>query len=101
MALHVICLHISRHLAQISFDIRQYACTQFVQSDKKSDFASDAQSLCGIALSVPRYYKAEMFNKQTIYLLVSLCFSMQSTSDIWITPETDALEIQTNTSHLP
>ncbi len=48
-ALHVICLHIFRHIAQISFDIRQYVCAQFVQSDKKSDFASDAQSLCGIA----------------------------------------------------
>ena len=28
----------------------EYGCTQFVQSDKKSDFASAAQSLCGIAL---------------------------------------------------
>jgi len=30
-------------------DIRQYACGIFMQSDKKSDYASDAQSLCGIA----------------------------------------------------
>ena len=30
--------------------VRQYACIDFVQSNEKSDFASDAQSLCGIAL---------------------------------------------------
>jgi hypothetical protein len=33
--LHVICLHISRHLAQKSFDRRQPACMIFAQSDKK------------------------------------------------------------------
>jgi hypothetical protein len=48
--LHVICLHIFRHLAQKSLDRRQPACTIFAQSDKKSDGASDAQSLCGVAL---------------------------------------------------
>jgi hypothetical protein len=48
--LHVICLHIFRHLAQKSLDRRQPACTIFAQSDKKSDGASDAQSLCDIAL---------------------------------------------------
>jgi hypothetical protein len=47
--LHVICLHIFRHLAQKSLDRRQPACTIFAQSDKKSDGASDAQSLCGVA----------------------------------------------------
>ena len=51
-ALHVICLQIFRYLAQNLFDIRQYACIGFVQSNEKSDFASDAQSLCGIALNV-------------------------------------------------
>jgi len=30
-------------------NIRQYAYGIFMQSDKKSDYASDAQSLCGIA----------------------------------------------------
>ena len=50
-ALHVICLQIFRYLAQNLFDIRQYACIDFVQSNEKSDFASDAQSLCGIALN--------------------------------------------------
>ena len=50
-ALHIICLQIFRYLAQNLFDIRQYACIDFVQSNEKSDFASDAQSLCGIALS--------------------------------------------------
>ena len=49
-ALHAICLQIFRHITQKSLDIRQYACGIFVQSDKKSDYASDAQSLCGIAL---------------------------------------------------
>jgi hypothetical protein len=42
-------LHIFRHLAQKSFDRRQPACTIFAQSDKKSDCASNAQSLCGVA----------------------------------------------------
>ena len=49
-ALHVICLQIFLYLAQNLFDIRQYVCIDFVQSNEKSDFASDAQSLCGIAL---------------------------------------------------
>jgi hypothetical protein len=48
--LHAICLQIFRHIAQKSLDIQQYACGIFVQSDKKADYASDAQSLCGIAL---------------------------------------------------
>jgi hypothetical protein len=42
-------LHIFRHLAQKSFDRRQPACTIFAQSNKKSDCASAAQSLCGVA----------------------------------------------------
>jgi hypothetical protein len=50
MILHVICLHIFRHLAQKSFDRRKPAYTIFAQSDKKSDSASDAQSLCDVAL---------------------------------------------------
>ena len=49
-ALYAICLHISRHLAQKLLEIRQYSCVVSVQSDEKSDCASDAQSLCGIAL---------------------------------------------------
>ena len=49
-ALHVICLHIFRHLARKLLDIRQYACVVFIQSAEKSDCASDAQSLCGVAL---------------------------------------------------
>ncbi len=48
--LHKICLHFFRHLAQKSLDIRQYACKISVQSDEKTDFASFAQALCGIAL---------------------------------------------------
>jgi hypothetical protein len=28
------------------------ACTIFAQSDKKSEVASDAQSLCGVALKI-------------------------------------------------
>ncbi len=49
-ALHVICLHIFRQIVQKFLDIRQYACVISVQSDEKSDCASDAQSLCGVAL---------------------------------------------------
>ncbi len=51
-ALHVICLHIFRHLTQKSLDRRQPACVIFMQSDEKSDCASDAQSLCGVALKI-------------------------------------------------
>ncbi len=50
-ALHAICLHFLRHLAQKTLDIRQYACKFFIQFDEKIDGASDAQSLCGIALT--------------------------------------------------
>jgi len=42
-------LHIFRHLAQKSLDIRQYACGISIQSDGKSDSASSAQVLCGVA----------------------------------------------------
>ena len=52
---HLICLHIFRHLAQKSLDIRQYAFGISVQSDKKSDSASAALSLCGIAFILLRY----------------------------------------------
>jgi hypothetical protein len=48
-ALYWICLHIFRHLAQKSLDIRQYACEISIQSDEKSVGASPAQALCGIA----------------------------------------------------
>ena len=48
--LHVICLHIFRHITQILLALRQQGCVKFRQSDEKSDFASDAQGLCGIAL---------------------------------------------------
>ena len=48
-ALHAICLLIFRHTAQKSLDIRQYACGISVQSVEKSDYASYAQALCGIA----------------------------------------------------
>ena len=51
-ALYASCLHIFRHLAQISLDGRQPACAQFVQSAEKSDGAICAQSLCGIALKI-------------------------------------------------
>jgi hypothetical protein len=44
-------LHIFRHLAQKYLDIRQYACGISIQSDEKSDSASSAQALCGIALT--------------------------------------------------
>ena len=51
-ALHAICLLIFRHTAQKSLDIRQYACGIFVQSVEKSDYASYAQALCGVALKM-------------------------------------------------
>ena len=51
-SLHVICLHIFRHITQIFLVIRQYCCVKFMQSDEISDCASDAQSLCGVALRI-------------------------------------------------
>ncbi|MBR6103003.1 MAG: hypothetical protein IKP95_11280, partial [Ruminococcus sp.] len=47
--LHVICLHIFRHSTQIFLAGRQPAFVKFMHSDEKSDCASDAQGLCGIA----------------------------------------------------
>ena len=49
-ALHAICLHIFRHLVQKFLDRRQPACKISIQSDEKSDGASCAQALCGVAL---------------------------------------------------
>ena len=48
--LHVICLHFFRHSTQIFLAGRQPACVKFMHSDEKTDFTSDAQGLCGIAL---------------------------------------------------
>ena len=48
-ALHAICLPIFRHIAQKSLDIRQYACGISVQSVEKSNSASYAQALYGVA----------------------------------------------------
>ena len=60
-ALYVICFHIFRHLTQKFLDIRpkevplgyvsipaKFLCNL----TKKSDGASDAQSLCGVALEI-------------------------------------------------
>ena len=49
-ALHAIYLQIFRHSTQKSLDIHEYACGIFMHPAEKSDSASDAQSLCGIAL---------------------------------------------------
>ena len=54
-ALRTPCLHLFRHLAQISLDWRQPNYTRFAQSDEKSDFAIRTQSLCGIALKRSLY----------------------------------------------
>ena len=51
-ALHKICGHIFRHSAQKFLEIRQYVCELSVQSDEKSDFASFAQALYGVALYI-------------------------------------------------
>ena len=58
MALRTPCLHLFRHLAQISLDWQPSNFTQFAQSegrlppDEKSDGAIRTQSLCGIALII-------------------------------------------------
>ncbi|MGN0692321.1 MAG: hypothetical protein ACI4K7_08240, partial [Oscillospiraceae bacterium] len=50
-ALHAICLQIFRHLAQKFLAGRQPACEISIQSDEKSDGASCAQALCGVAIN--------------------------------------------------
>ena len=62
---HLICLHIFRHLAQKFLDIRQYAFEISVQSDEKSDSASAALSLCGIALMILQNRFAFCFGGQS------------------------------------
>ena len=57
LALYAICLSISRHTAQKSLDIRQYACEISIQSAEKSNYASYAQALCGVALKTERCNK--------------------------------------------
>ncbi len=52
MAWHHICLLFFRHLSQKSLDNRQVNCRISVQSDEKTDCASAAPSLCGIALKL-------------------------------------------------
>ena len=54
MALHAICVQIFRHIAQKSLVIRKYACGISKQSAEKSDYASYAQALCGVALTLLR-----------------------------------------------
>ena len=51
-ALHAICVQIFRHIAQKSLAIRQYACGISVQSAEKSDYASYAQALFSVSLSI-------------------------------------------------
>ncbi len=50
--MRTICLHIFRHIAQKFLDRRQPACKISIQSDEKSDGASCAQALCGVALNL-------------------------------------------------
>ncbi len=61
-ALHVICLHIFRHLAQKFLEMRQHSCVISIQSDEKSDGASAAQSLCGVALIILYYLTKDIIN---------------------------------------
>ena len=51
-ALYESCLLIFRDFAQKFLDRRQPACEISIQSDVKSDGASSAQSLCGVALII-------------------------------------------------
>lgn len=57
-ALYVIYLQIFRHIAQKLLAIRQYACTVFIQSDKKSDSISDAQDLISASLKMHKLLTA-------------------------------------------
>lgn len=46
-----ICLRFLRHLSPKLFELQQYSCVVFIQSDEKIDCESARQSLCGVALS--------------------------------------------------
>ena len=50
--MYAICLQIFRHIAQKSLAIRQYACGISRQSAEKSDYASYAQALFSVSLSL-------------------------------------------------
>ncbi|MBR6044620.1 MAG: hypothetical protein IKP47_03180, partial [Ruminococcus sp.] len=62
--LYIIRLHIFRHITQILLALRQQGGVEFRQSDEKSDCASDAQWLCGVALVFPvsRYKIKKIFS---------------------------------------
>lgn len=81
-ALHVICLHIFRHFAHKFLDIRQYAFKISVQSNEKSDCASAAQSLCGVALSFCRNGMKNIMKKVLIICLCQIILLCISCSNI-------------------
>ena len=68
-----------RHLTQILFDLRQHACVEFRQSDENLDVASDAQELCGIALTEQSAALLSCF-RQTQWYPVLLVFLLQRLS---------------------
>lgn len=51
--LHTICLIFFRHLALILLVNREIVCARFVQANEKIYCATRAQSLCGVALTLP------------------------------------------------
>ena len=65
-ALHVIWLHLFRHISQKCSWIHKVFTALFVSSDEKSDGASDAQSLCGIALYPENLCKAGKLEKESV-----------------------------------
>ncbi|MDY2847090.1 MAG: hypothetical protein SOU50_02575, partial [Oscillospiraceae bacterium] len=67
--LHAICLQIFRHIAQKFLAGRQPACEISIQSDKKSDGASCAQALCGVALIPDKSVDKKSVQKPYIQVL--------------------------------
>ena len=72
-ALYAICLQIFRHIAQKSLAIRQYACGISMQSAEKSDYASYAQALFSVSLTVNILSSCSIL---TVPLYLSTVFSI-------------------------
>ncbi|MBR6044490.1 MAG: hypothetical protein IKP47_02525, partial [Ruminococcus sp.] len=76
----IIRLHIFRHITQILLALRQQGGVEFRQSDEKSDCASDAQWLCGVALIVQSgtfhaRVKILLFNKTLAFCRI-MCYNI-------------------------
>ena len=72
--MHVICLQIFRYLAQNLFDIRQYACIDSVQSNKKSDtFTSTIENAYALTINVSSEANGSSYTNPDVKVYVFKC----------------------------